>query len=109
MTNPIDLINATIFRQALSLMRDDNGKVTTGPKFKKGYDLIAKMRIRDLDAALKVLEEQNKTVERLQAIADRHKAKGTETFNRIVKRAAKAGDTEAIDVLASGVLDQVPV
>jgi hypothetical protein len=102
-----DFFNVKTVRRALHLMIE--GKVTTDPRFKEGYGLLAHMRWGNFLRAAEIIKQQDETRERLLVIAERHKAKGTETFGRIIKRAAKAGDKEAIDALASGILDQVPV
>jgi hypothetical protein len=114
MRRPIDFFNAkTLHRfnaktlhRALDLMRD--GKVVADPRFKKGYDLIAGMRWGDFLITTEIIVQEGKTSERLQAICKRHKSKETETLERVVERAAKAGDEDAIDVLASGILQEIP-
>jgi hypothetical protein len=103
----LDFFNAKTVRRALHLMAE--GKVTTDPRFKEGYGLIANMRCGDFQRAIEIIKQQGETCERLKVIGDRHKAKGDEPIGSIIKRAAKTGDKEALDVLASGILDQVLV
>jgi hypothetical protein len=102
---PIEIFNAKTVRRALDLMLE--GKVETDPRFKKGDDLIADLRWGFSDRT-EIIVQEGKTSERLQAICKRHKSKETETLERFVERAAKAGDEDAIDVLASGILQEIP-
>jgi hypothetical protein len=70
------------------------------------YDLIADMYCWQFQAAAAMLEENQKLVDRCLAIGRRHKAPKSATLRSVVEKAAKAGDKEAISLLASGALER---
>jgi len=53
---------------------------------------------------LERLAERGKCAGRLAAIGERHNAKPYETNEQLIRRAANAGDAEALEMLMSGVL-----
>ena len=77
-----------------------------GVHFTEGYNLIADMTGKDFMAAAKLLEERDAMAKKILDIGKKHAAKDTDTFVDILRRAARAGDHQAIDLLADGVLEK---
>lgn len=80
-------------------------RLMTNGQFRRGYRLIKDMEELDFIAALQMLAEKETTFRMIFQIRERYGAKETEPTARVLARAAKAGDGDAISLLGTGILE----
>jgi hypothetical protein len=85
-------------------MRLSTEPMTNG-QFTRGYRLIKDMQELDFIAALQMLATDETTFKKVFQIRERHGAKETEPTKRVLTRAAKAGDRDAISLLRAGTIE----
>jgi len=78
----------------------------TSGQFRRGYKLIKDMQEPDFIAALQMLSEEEATFKKISQIRERHGMKEAEPAVRVLARAAKSGDEDAISLLATGILEK---
>ena len=90
--NALRARNTRLLRHALRLESDER------------YDLIKNMPMFQFQAAAQLLIEQGKNADKIQRMAERNKVEVNKqtTVRDILVQAAKAGDEEAIELLAGG-------
>jgi len=90
--NALRARNTRLLRRALRLESDER------------YDLIKNMPMYQFQAAAQLLIEQGENANKIQRMAERNKVEVNKqtTVRDILVQAAKAGDEEAIELLASG-------
>jgi len=81
-------------------------RLMTNGQFKRGYKLIRDMQDIDFIAALQMLAEDETIFKKVLQIRERYSTKETEPTVRVLERAAKAGDGDAISLLGKGILDK---
>jgi hypothetical protein len=80
-------------------------RLMTNGQFTRGYRLIKDMQELDFIAALQMLATDETTFKKIFQIRERHGAKETEPTVRVLARAAKAGDSDAVDLLGARILE----
>ena len=90
--NALRARNTRLLRRAIRLESDER------------YDLIKDMPMCQFQAAAQLLIEQGENANKIQRMAERNKVEVNKqtTVCDILVQAAKAGDEEAIELLASG-------
>lgn len=83
-------------------------RLMTSGQFTRGYGLIKDMQALDFLAALQMLAEKETTFNKVFQIRERYGADETEPTARVLARAAKAGDGDAISLLGTGILETPP-
>lgn len=81
-------------------------RLMTNGQFRRGYRLIKDMPELDFIAALQMLAQEEATFKTIFQIRERYSAKETEPTARVLARAAKAGDGDAISLLGTGILEK---
>ena len=79
-------------------------RLMTNGQFTQGYKLIKDFPENDFIAALQLLAEEETTFLKVFQIRERYSTKETEPIARVLARAAKAGDVDAISLLGTGIL-----
>jgi hypothetical protein len=97
-------MGSAVFERAYLIARAR--RLMTSGQFRQGYKLIKDMEELDFIAALQVLAEEENTFKKVFQIRARHGTKETESAMRVLTRAAKAGDGDAISLLGTGILDK---
>jgi hypothetical protein len=82
-------------------------RLMTSGQFRQGYKLIKDMQGLDFIAALQMLAEEEAAFKKVFQIRERYSAKEAEPTVRVLARAAKAGDGDAISLLGRGILDEL--
>jgi hypothetical protein len=80
-------------------------RLMTNGQFRQGYKLIKDMEEIDFIAALQMLAEEEAAFKKVFQIRERYGTRETEPTVRVVARAAKSGDEDAISLLAMGILE----
>lgn len=83
-------------------------RLMTSGRFKQGYKLIKDMQELDFIAALQMLAEDETTFKKVFQIRERYSTKETEPTVRVLERAAKAGDGDAISLLGTRISEASP-
>lgn len=83
-------------------------RLMTNGRFKQGYKLIKDMQELDFIAALQMLAKDETTFKKVFQIRERYSARETEPTVRVLERAAKAGDEDALSLLGRRALDSPP-
>jgi hypothetical protein len=96
--------NAAVFERACLVVRAR--RLMTSGQFRRGYKLIKDMQELDFIAALRMLAEEESTFKKVFQIRERYSMKETELTLRVLARAAKSGDEDAIALLATGFLGE---
>jgi hypothetical protein len=78
----------------------------TSGQFRRGYKLIKDMQELEFIAALQMLSEEESTFKKVCQIRERYGMKETEPAGRVLERAAKSGDQDAISLLATGIMEK---
>jgi hypothetical protein len=81
-------------------------RLMTSGQFRHGYRLIKDMQEPDFIAALHMLASEEATFEKVFQIRERYSTKETEPTVRVLARAAKAGDGDAISLLDAGIFEK---
>jgi hypothetical protein len=81
-------------------------KLMTNGQFRHGYTLIKDMPEPDFVAALQMLDAEEAVFKKFFEIRERYGTKETEPSLRVLARAAKAGDGDAISLLGAGLLEK---
>jgi hypothetical protein len=81
-------------------------RLMTNGRFKQGYKLIKDMQELDFIAALQMLADDETTFKKVFQIRERYSTTETEPTVRVLERAAKAGDGDAISLLGRGILEK---
>lgn len=81
-------------------------RLMTNGQFRRGYDLIKDMQEFDFISALQMLAEEESAFTKVSQIRERYGAKEAEPAVRVLTRAAKSGDEDAISLLATGILER---
>ncbi len=81
-------------------------RLMTNGRFRQGYKLIKDMQELDFIAALQMLADDENTFKKVFKIRERYSTTETEPIVRVVERAAKAGDGDAISLLGRGILEK---